>query len=222
VPLSREQLETTEVWLVRHAESVGNQARVFQDTDTPLSERGHAQARHLAERLRRQSFAMLLSSTSTRATETANYVSEAVGLEIQEDERLREIDLGAWVGLSRREVAERYPEEWAAFRRRDPDFHYGSGESLAEMQRRMVSTIEEVTKQCFGQRVVVISSQGAIRVYLAYVLGLPLGERSRLGVDNAGITRVRSFQTRPNRVGSLPGILLSLNDKSHLEGYSEV
>ena len=148
--LSMEQVEATELWLIRHAETVDNQAGIVQDSRSPLSERGHAQARFLAERLHGQSFAMLFSSTATRAMETAKYVSNSVGVDLQEDDRLREIDLGSWVGLSRQERAQRYPEEWAAFQRRDPDIQFGGGESFTDMQRRVVSAIEAGTRVSSG------------------------------------------------------------------------
>ena len=223
--LSPEHHKTTEIWLIRHAETVGSrvrlQDRIFQDMHTPLSEHGHAQAQRLAERLQGRTFAMLFSSTAIRALETAQYVSNAVGLEIQEDERLRETGFGAWIGLSRREVAERHPADWAAFQRRDPNYHFGGGESFADTQRGVVTSIEEVTKQCSGQRAIIISSQGAIRLYLANVLGLPPTEASRLEVDHTSISRAHPYQTPPSKSEGLPGILLALNDTTHLEGLSE-
>ena len=220
-----EGLEVTEVWLIRHAETVGSQVRrqdrVFQDTDTPLSERGHAQALRLAERLQGQSFAMLYSSTATRAVETAKYVSKALGLDILEDKRLREIDLGAWRGMSYREVAERFPAEWSMWMRREKDFHFGGGESFSDTERRLVSAIEEAAQQGSGRQVAVITSQTAMGLYLANVLGFQLIEMPRLGVDNAGITRIRPFQMPPNRDNGSPGMILSFNDTAHLEGMPD-
>jgi len=59
------------ILLIRHGETALNAARVVQPADTPLSERGAAQAAALARRLADFGIAAILSSDLPRAAQTA-------------------------------------------------------------------------------------------------------------------------------------------------------
>lgn len=85
--------------LVRHGETALNRARVLQPPDTPLSERGLAQARAVAAHLADLRPAALISSDLPRAVQTAQAVARACGLPLETDARLRERDFGDWRGL---------------------------------------------------------------------------------------------------------------------------
>lgn len=63
------------LYLIRHGETPLNVARVLQPADTPLSERGHAQARALAQRLKPMGLAGILSSDLPRALQTAQAIA---------------------------------------------------------------------------------------------------------------------------------------------------
>jgi probable phosphoglycerate mutase len=83
------------VLLVRHGETGLNAARVLQPADTPLSERGLAQARALAQRLRRRGgVGAILSSDLPRAWRTAAAIGDALGLPVEASARLRERNFG--------------------------------------------------------------------------------------------------------------------------------
>jgi probable phosphoglycerate mutase len=85
--------------LIRHGETPLNVARVLQPADTPLSERGLAQARALAERLAQQPPAALLSSDLPRALQTAQAIGRACGLAVQATPLLQERNFGDLRGL---------------------------------------------------------------------------------------------------------------------------
>lgn len=213
------QREVTELWLIRHAESVGNRDGWFQgQEDPPITPEGHDEARRLADRLRPLDFDAIYSSDLRRAYETAQYVGHALDLSIREDERLREVDLGRWEGLSPAEVAETYPDEWAEYTDHyDPTFRRGDGESYADGQERIVPALEEVANAHPGQRVVVVFHGGIMRSYLTHLLGLPFQQAWRLPIHNTSITRVRPFQRLYEHRIERPGAVVTLNDTAHLD-----
>src|SRR3954470_12524212 len=105
------------VWLVRHAESIGNVADAraheegagrltldIRDPDVPLSETGCAQAqalgRWMATLPAQERPTAVLSSPFTRALTTAQLAAEPLGLRVRSDERLRERDFGAFDGMT--------------------------------------------------------------------------------------------------------------------------
>lgn len=69
------------VYFVRHGESVDNVAPVFQSEDSPLSDRGFKQADVIANRAAKLTFESLISSTQTRAKQTAEAIKKTTGKE---------------------------------------------------------------------------------------------------------------------------------------------
>lgn len=80
--------------LVRHGETASNAQRVLQHPETPLSERGLAQARRVAERLARTRVAEIVASDYARALTTAELIRDACGAPLAIDPELRERNFG--------------------------------------------------------------------------------------------------------------------------------
>jgi glucosyl-3-phosphoglycerate phosphatase len=103
------------VW--RHGRTSWNANGRFQgQLDPPLDDEGRAQAArtapHLAELLSGQE-SVVVTSDLLRARATAGALATSLGVPVQVDDRLREHGLGSWEGLTRDEVAERHPEQYA-------------------------------------------------------------------------------------------------------------
>jgi glucosyl-3-phosphoglycerate phosphatase len=102
------------VVLLRHGRTAWNAQRRFQgQSDPPLDDVGRAQAYEVAALVGALEPEILVSSDAARAVQTAAPIGEITGLEVLVDERLRERSLGHWEGLTRDEVAKRYPDEFA-------------------------------------------------------------------------------------------------------------
>lgn len=85
--------------LIRHGETPLNAARVLQPADTPLNERGQAQAAALARRLADAGLVGILSSDLPRARQTAEHLARATGLPITSTALLQERNFGDLRGL---------------------------------------------------------------------------------------------------------------------------
>ncbi len=100
--------------LLRHGRTAWNAQRRFQgQADPPLDEVGRAQAYEVSAMIAALEPAVLVSSDAQRAMHTAEVVAEACGLPVLTDARFRERSLGHWEGLTRDEVEQRYPDEFA-------------------------------------------------------------------------------------------------------------
>ncbi|MDT4973237.1 MAG: glucosyl-3-phosphoglycerate phosphatase, partial [Pseudonocardiales bacterium] len=105
---------SSRVFLLRHGRTSWNAERRFQgQADPPLDDVGRAQAYEVAALVAALSPGVLVSSDAMRAVQTADPIAEITGLEVLVDARLRERSLGHWEGLTRDEVAQRYPDEYA-------------------------------------------------------------------------------------------------------------
>lgn len=78
------------VYFVRHGETEGNAGNFFQDSDTALNKKGLSQAVAVAERCANLPFETLLTSTMTRALQTAAAVSARTGKSIETSDLFKE------------------------------------------------------------------------------------------------------------------------------------
>jgi glucosyl-3-phosphoglycerate phosphatase len=103
------------IW--RHGRTEWNAAGRFQgQLDPPLDVEGRRQAARVALHLATllpPGETVVVASDLTRAAETAGELTALLGLPLHLDARLREHGLGCWEGLTRDEVAARYPEQYA-------------------------------------------------------------------------------------------------------------
>jgi broad specificity phosphatase PhoE len=143
------------ILLARHGETDDNvpPLRFQGQRDTPLNERGRAQARELAERVAALDppVASLWCSDLSRAHETAEIVGARIGLEPRVDPRLREGWRGEWEGFLFEQIKRRDPERYAAWRAPDAGigFRFPGGESLAEQQARVLACLRDIAEMVF-------------------------------------------------------------------------
>ena len=88
------------VYLVRHGETPLNAARVLQYPETPLSERGAAQAERVAHRLAGAGIERILASDYARARATAEAIRTSTGAPIEIEPLLRERNFGIHRGCA--------------------------------------------------------------------------------------------------------------------------
>jgi len=179
-----------EITLVRHAQSVGNEADAHaretgaevldlqvRDADVELSGTGKDQAQALADWLgsldRDRRPTLALSSPYRRAAETARTALAAVDQEPQYDERLRERDLGAFDGLTGVGIRARYADE-ATRRQKVGKFYYQPpcGESWADVVLRVRSLLTDLREGFDGERVWLFTHQAVIMCFRYVLEGL--------------------------------------------------
>jgi probable phosphoglycerate mutase len=191
----------------RHGQTAVNAAGRLQGRlDEPLSELGGGQARALAELFARERVTRVVSSSLVRARDTAAEVAGAHGLTVETDDRLIELDYGAWDGVALADIA---GSDWAAWRD-DPAFTPPSGESLIDVTRRIASFVAETAATASGNDVVVaVSHVSPIKAAVCVALGIDESATWRMQLGLASVTRVG---VRPD--GN--PFLLSYNETAHL------
>src|SRR5262245_41383271 len=109
------------VYCIRHGESCYNaEGRLQGQSHTPLSPLGRRQAEALAATLGTRPVTAVYSSPLARAVQTAEPLAAALGLSVETDPRLMEIDVGVFQDLLHADIPDRYPAETAAWRASDP------------------------------------------------------------------------------------------------------
>jgi glucosyl-3-phosphoglycerate phosphatase len=162
------------VVVLRHGETDHNAARIWQGhLDTPLSVRGQQQADAVGPAIAALSPTAVVTSDLTRARLTAQSVGRACGIPVQVDPRFREIDVGAWQGLSASQVGEGWPQVQAALARGEDVRRGDTGETLAEVAERVGAALTEHLGALGPGECLVVSTHGASgRTAAAWLLGL--------------------------------------------------
>jgi probable phosphoglycerate mutase len=165
----------TRILLARHGETDWNRDNRFQGhADPPLNDVGREQAAGLADALAGEQVAAVYSSPSRRAFATAEVVAGRHGLEPQQVEALREVDVGSWQGLTRSEIEARFPEQyrrWLAYEQGWED-----GETYEEMGKRVVPALVELADRHDGGPIVIVTHGGPIRAAIAAADGISHAE----------------------------------------------
>jgi probable phosphoglycerate mutase len=151
-------MSETKLIIIRHAETIWNREKRMQGTtDTPLSDVGRVQAQALGRRLAARPFSALYSSNLSRAHDTARAIAQHSGRELVLDERLQERRFGIFEGLLAAEIMARYPEEYARFASRDPDYDVPGGESARGFSQRCLGCLAEIAARHRGEEIVVVT-----------------------------------------------------------------
>ena len=205
--------EVTRLILIRHGETAWNRAtRIQGHTDIPLSPLGLAQAQRLAEALADEPLAAIYSSDLSRARQTAEAVAGSQGLAIHFDAGLRERAFGRFEGLSWEEIDRGYPEDAARWRRREPDFAVGGGESLTVFSARCVAAARRAAVAHPGQSIAVVAHGGVLDCLYRAATQSALDAPRSWQLGNATINRLLATAEGFTLVG--------WNDDRHLAGLS--
>ena len=167
------------LYIARHGETPWNlENRVCGRTDVPLTEKGVEQARLLAQNAMGKGIEVILSSPLLRAQQTAHAVSEAIGVPIELDERLIELDFGSFEGGPRSDPEFQYTR--AQFPTR-----YPGGESAFQLAHRVYSCLEDVKRKYAGKTVLLVCHGGVCRMVRSYFMDLTNDEYSDYFAPNA-------------------------------------
>ena len=198
------------ILLVRHGETELNSSQRFWGrTDVGLGELGLRQAEHLRDRLAGEKIDLAYSSQLQRAHITARTIASAHDLEVVTCPELNEVDFGEMEGLNFNEVSGRYPEVARMWVQRSPDLAYPAGESLPQLDTRVLEFKKRLSRQAAGDTVLVVAHSGVLRTLICQLLGLDVKIRWNMRVDLASLSIVETYPET--------AILSLLNDTSHLK-----
>lgn len=176
--------------LLRHGEhNVQGKICAGRMPGVVLSERGRTEAEAAARQLAGVGIAAIYASPLERTRETAQIVGRRLSLPVTILDDLAELDFGEWTGKTFAEIRKdpRWPP-WASHRSLS---RIPGGETMREVQRRVVDAIMEMREQHPDEAVVVVSHGDVIRAALVFALGMPLDFYGRIEIATASLSTVR-------------------------------
>ena len=138
-----------EIYVLRHGQTVWNLEGRFQgQKDSPLTDKGLAQAARQGAILTATALppdVRLFASPIERARKTAEIACAGLDGPVIEDARLVEVGFGAWEGLTRADIAAKWPERAESD---DTGFlwHFSApgGESFDRMKARAADVLNDL------------------------------------------------------------------------------
>ena len=168
--------------LWRHGRTEWNAVGRFQgQLDPPLDAEGRRQAVAAADQLAATGLlaggSVVVSSDLERTVQTATALTGLLGVPLRLDARLCEHGMGCWEGLTRDEVAERYPQQYADWASGRP-VHGRGGEDPAAVADRAVAALADLPPAPVA---VVVTHGGTAGRLLERLLGLGPEHRRAFG-----------------------------------------
>lgn len=198
------------VIFIRPGETTWNEMDRWQGwLDVPLNLHGQAQARRLANFLRNIGLQALYTSDLRRATQTADIIGEVCGLTPKKDHRLRERAVGRWQGMTRLEVETWFPDQYHQYEADKMNYRIPDGESLADVQARVVQAFEEIVAEDAAETIAIVSHTVTIRVLLTAII--PSYDALNTHPRNSSVTTIQRAENGGWR-------LVVSDDVQHLEG----
>ncbi|GIM29095.1 phosphoglycerate mutase [Clostridium polyendosporum] len=200
----------TTLVLVRHGETEWNALGKFQGCkDINLSNEGILQAQFVKKRFEND-FDCIYTSPLKRALQTAEIISNNTNLNPIIEPQLREINFGDWEGLTIREIANNYPNNFNKWRTDELDAPLCGGDiSLKKASIRAKSAILEIVKKHKGKNIVIVSHGGIIKAGLIGLFNWKMTMYHKIVLGNTAVCKI-TFDDNFNPT------IITLNDTSHL------
>jgi probable phosphomutase (TIGR03848 family) len=165
-----------------------------------LSDAGREQAEAAAARIAAlDRVEAVYASPLARARETAAPIAGRLGLAVRVERGLQECDYGRWTGAELKNLS-KLPE-WRAVQAWPSGFRFPGGESLKEMQARVVETIWGLHERHPGATVVAVSHADPIKAAVADALGTHLDLFQRIVISPCSITTIQLSADGPTVLG---------------------
>ena len=202
----------TRVLAIRHGETAWNlAARIQGQLDIGLNETGRWQARRLVQALADEPLAAVYASDLARAHDTALALAAPRGLTVKVEPALRERGFGRFEGSTFAEIESRWPGDSARWRRREPLFAPGGGETLVDFYARCIEVATRLAARHPGEQIALVSHGGVLDCLYRAATHIALDAPRSWDVGNASINRLLVTPQGLSLVG--------WGDNFHLDGH---
>ena len=174
--------------LLRHGETTGGSG--FRgSTDDALTDQGWAQMHQALSDV--AGWDLLISSPLQRCRMFAEQLAAARKVPLRIEADLRELHFGEWEGRNAAEIL--FADEQALGQFWNDPYGYTppAAEPLQNFATRVLACVARLSDELAGQRVLVITHGGGIRLLLAQARGLPPAQLLQVDVPHASLLGVR-------------------------------
>lgn len=163
------------LYVVRHGQTEFNvQNRMQGRIDSPLTEKGRADAEALGKYLSDVDFDLVLASPSKRAHVTAELICSGRNIDVEVESDIREINMGSWEGRTKEELIKAYPKEAEIFYNKPHLYKPLEGDSYYDVQDRAANSVKRLAEKYKRGNILIVTHTVVIRAIVAYFKGNPM------------------------------------------------
>jgi broad specificity phosphatase PhoE len=179
------------LFAVRHGDTDYARERRFAGArDVLLTPHGLRQCEEVGRALSGMAVSAVYASPLGRARASASTIAAPHKLDVRVEPAFREMAFGAWEGLTRAEVAVRFPAEFEAWRVSPHLVQPPGGERLEDVAARVAAGVAALCEAHGGETIVVVSHAIVTRLIVLAALGLGADRLWSVDASPAGITEV--------------------------------
>jgi broad specificity phosphatase PhoE len=203
------------LYLVRHGDRATKTYNSIERLDRGLTEKGIAQVRLLAVRLKNEKLGALYASPFPRTRQTASAIAGQTGLKPVFINAFRELDIGRWNGFMSWELDAAMPGERRRWYSKPESYRFPGGENVRELRARVMPALRKIIRSHsrVDDRVCIVTHQAVIQMAVCVLIpGVSLADFHEYAVDKASLT---VLETRGRKDGGSRIVLY--NDLSYLK-----
>ncbi len=196
-------------FLIRHGDCSGLGERISgRLPGVHLTAKGRAQVEALSERLSVYTIDRIYSSPLERTRETAQILGNRLNIQPETRDGFLEIDFGDWSGMDFSQLNQ--SDGWEQFNAFRIGTRVPGGETVADVQARMVAEILHIQSEYPSSSIAVIGHSDPLKTLIAYFLGVPLSLMPGFTISTASVSILETDSTGSRLVcmndisGSLP------------------
>jgi len=129
----------------------------------------------------------LISSPLQRCARFAEELGARLGLPVEIERDLRELHFGAWEGQSAAALMETDADDLGRFWSDPYGFTPPDGEPVEQFDERVLAAVSRLQQRYAGQRLLLISHGGVMKVLLARARGLPREQLLQIEVAHGAL-----------------------------------
>ena len=201
---------TLNLYLLRHGETTFSQSGNFcGETNAELTPEGVQMAEAFADVYQKLKWEAVYASPMKRTVATAKPFCDAIGIDMQLRDGLREGSYVEWEGKSKQFAQENYTENFVIWLT-EPAWNAPiGGETAVDIANRSMPVIAEIQEKHLEGNVLVVAHKATIRIMLCSLLGIDLGRyRNRINILVASVSMVKFDVHGP--------LLETLGDRYHI------
>lgn len=175
--------------MVRHAETKANADRkIYGWTESEYSPLGEKQVEKLVEYLATQNIDKIYASPLKRALTIAEKVGQKIGMDVDKEDRLKEMNFGILEDMTYKEAQNQYKEHYDAFMKDYENYVIPKGESFAQVLERASLFIDSIKEN--EECVLIVAHGGTVRCLMAYLLDMSFQDTWHFEVSPAAVVKI--------------------------------
>ena len=150
------------------------------------------QAEQVGKKIQGWGISGIYASPIKRALQTAQILNRYIKKELRIEPGLKEIKMGAWEGLSEKEIIAKYPAEHELWLKKPAELQLDGRETLLDVQQRAVRAVNKILEENEGMISVAVTHMAPIRCLFLYYNHLSLNMYKSIDVPNLSIHQLKS------------------------------